>query len=77
MIQLSEAPEGTDYIVSSLYERDPKLLLFLHKMGIGPQSPRTYRRQRTTIETLSVVTSAGASTLGKPAADKVWVKRKQ
>jgi DtxR family Mn-dependent transcriptional regulator len=75
MIQLSEASEGTDYIVSSLYERDPKLLLFLHKMGIGPQSSVRIASKNYD-ETLSVITSAGASTLGKPAADKVWVKRR-
>lgn len=76
MIQLSDAPEGADYVVSSLYERDPKLLLFLHKMGIGPQSSiRIVSRNYD--QTVSVVTAIGASTLGGPAADKVWVKRKQ
>lgn len=75
IIQLSEAPEGSDYIVSSLYERDPKLLLFLHKMGIGPQSSiRIVSRNYD--QTLSVTTATGASTLGGPAADKIWVKRK-
>jgi DtxR family transcriptional regulator, Mn-dependent transcriptional regulator len=75
VIQLSEAPEGSDYIVSSLYERDPKLLLFLHKMGIGPQSCiRIVSRNYD--QTLSVITATGASTLGGPAADKIWVKRK-
>jgi DtxR family transcriptional regulator, Mn-dependent transcriptional regulator len=75
VIQLSEAPEGSDYVVSSLYERDPKLLLFLHKMGIGPQSSiRIVSRNYD--QTLSVITQTGASTLGGPAADKIWVKRK-
>ena len=41
---LSEALEGQRYVVVSLQERDPKLLLFLHDTGIGPgQSPA--RRQ--------------------------------
>src|ERR1700751_3523322 len=31
MIQLSEAPKETEYVIASLYERDPKLLLFLHR----------------------------------------------
>jgi DtxR family transcriptional regulator, Mn-dependent transcriptional regulator len=75
VIQLSEAPEGSDYVVSSLYERDPKLLLFLHKMGIGPQSSiRIVSRNYD--QTLSVITPTGASTLGGPAADKIWVKCK-
>ena len=34
--QLSEAAEGRRYTVTSLQERDPKLLLFLHGVGIGP-----------------------------------------
>jgi len=75
MIPLSEAESGGDYIVSSLYERDPKLLLFLHQLGIGPQSSiRVISKNYD--QTLSVITSAGAATLGKPAADKVWVKNK-
>jgi len=35
-VPLSEAREGQSYIVTSLHERDPKLLLFLHRTGIGP-----------------------------------------
>jgi DtxR family Mn-dependent transcriptional regulator len=34
--KLSEAQEGKRYTVTSLQERDPRLLLFLHKSGIGP-----------------------------------------
>ena len=34
--RLSEAEEGGRYIVVSLQERDPKLLLFLHGAGIAP-----------------------------------------
>src|SRR5580692_5414364 len=39
MLPLTEAQEHTDYVVSSLYERDPKLLQFLHKLDIGPNAP--------------------------------------
>jgi DtxR family Mn-dependent transcriptional regulator len=75
MVPLSEAAEGAEYIVSSLYERDPKLLLFLHKMGIGPlSSVRIVSKNYD--QTLSVITSAGTYTVGRPAADKVWVKSK-
>jgi DtxR family Mn-dependent transcriptional regulator len=73
MIQLSEANERTEYSVASLYERDPKLLVFLHKLGIGPQtSIRVVAKNYD--ETLAVETSLGEFTLGKPAADKVWVR---
>jgi DtxR family Mn-dependent transcriptional regulator len=73
MISLAEAVEKADYVVSSLYERDPKLLLFLHKLGIGPQA-RVRLVARNYDETVTVETRAGISTIGKPAADKVWVK---
>jgi DtxR family Mn-dependent transcriptional regulator len=75
LIPLSEAAEDTDYVVSSLYERDPKLLLFLHNLGVDPDS--TIRiTAKNYDETLSIETPGGTFTLGKPAADKVWVKRK-
>src|SRR5262249_36866030 len=35
-IPLSEARVGQPYRVTSLHERDSQLLLFLHRMGIGP-----------------------------------------
>src|ERR1700759_1717069 len=35
-VPLSEAIPGPQYLVSSLQERDPLLLLFLHRSGIGP-----------------------------------------
>jgi len=73
MIPLSEALEKSDYIVSSLYERDPRLLLFLHKLGIGPQT-KVRLVARNYDETITIETKLGASTLGRPAAEKVWVK---
>lgn len=75
LIPLSEAVEGTEYIVTSIYERDPKLLLFLHKHGIGPLTCiRLVTRNYD--ETVTVETLAGKVTLGKPAADKVSVRGK-
>jgi DtxR family Mn-dependent transcriptional regulator len=75
LIQLSEAPEGAEYVVTSLYERDPKLLLFLHQTGISPGA-RVRITARNYDETIGIETPAGRSTLGKPAAEKVWVRRK-
>jgi DtxR family Mn-dependent transcriptional regulator len=43
-LPLSEAKEGERYVVSSLQERDPQLLLFLHRMGIGPSRMRVVSR---------------------------------
>ncbi|HEY2039711.1 MAG TPA: metal-dependent transcriptional regulator [Edaphobacter sp.] len=73
LIPLSEANERTEYLVASLYERDPKLLVFLHKLGIGPQIS-IHVVAKNYDETLTIETSLGEFTLGKPAADKVWVR---
>jgi DtxR family Mn-dependent transcriptional regulator len=70
---LSEAPEDTDYVVSSLYERDSRLLEFLHQLGIGPQVPVRVL-QRNYDETVLVQTPKGPVTLGKSAAGRVWVR---
>ena len=73
MLQLSDAPGQSEYIVTSVYERDPKLLIFLHKHGIGPQS-QVKLIARNYDETVSLETPSGSVTLGKPAAEKVWVR---
>ncbi len=73
LLPLSDAAEDRHYIVASLYERDPKLLLFLHKLGIGPQSPVRIA-EKNYDQTLSIETAKGSFTLGKPAAEKVWVR---
>ncbi len=72
---LSEAPEGADYVVASLYERDSRLLEFLHKLGIGPQvSVRVLARNYD--DTVQVLTPSGPVTLGRPAAARIWVRPK-
>src|SRR6185437_3682410 len=38
LVPLYEAVENLPYIVTSLYERDPKLLVFLHRFDIGPNA---------------------------------------
>lgn len=71
-----EATEYLDYVVVCLYERDPKLLIFLHQLGIDPNA-RVKVTARNYDQTVTVETPAGTSTLGRPAAEKVWVKRRQ
>ena len=71
---LSNAEEGAEYVVTSLYERDPKLLLFLHQTGIEPRGwVRVVRKNYD--QTLALETPNGVVTIGSPAAEKVWVKR--
>ncbi len=70
---LSEAPEGRRYTVVSLQERDPKLLLFLHRTGIGPgRSLRVVSQNYD--QTVSIEMSTGNSHSGKPAAEAVWLR---
>jgi DtxR family Mn-dependent transcriptional regulator len=73
LLTLSEAAEGTRYVVASLYERDLRLLEFLHSLGIGPGvSVRVLARNYD--DTLRVKAPHGEITLGLPAADRVWVR---
>lgn len=74
LVPLFEAAENMDYAVASLYERDPKLLTFLHEMGIDPNAEvRVVARNYD--QTVTVRTKNGKTTLGRPAAEKVWVKQ--
>lgn len=72
LVPLFEAEEGTEYSVASLYERDPKLLVFLHGLGVDPNA-RVRVMARNYDQTVTVKTQAGVTTLGRPAAEKVWV----
>jgi DtxR family Mn-dependent transcriptional regulator len=72
-LPLSEAIEGQRYTVISLQERDPKLLLFLHHMGIGPSRNLRVVKQNYD-QTVSIELPTGASILGRPAAEAVWLR---
>jgi DtxR family Mn-dependent transcriptional regulator len=70
---LSEAAEGERYTVVSLEERDLKLLLFLHRAGIGPgQSLRVVSQNYD--QTVLIELPTGNSILGRPAAEAVWLR---
>jgi DtxR family Mn-dependent transcriptional regulator len=70
---LSEAVEGQRYTVISLQERDPKLLLFLHRSGIGPGESLRILTQNYD-QTVSIQLDTGQSILGRPAAEAVWLR---
>ncbi len=70
---LSEAPAGTAVVVASLYERDDRLLEFLHNIGIGPGVTLT-PVSRNYDNTLRVRTGSRELTLGLFAADRIWVR---
>jgi DtxR family transcriptional regulator, Mn-dependent transcriptional regulator len=71
-VPLSEATEGGRYMVTSLHERDPKLLLFLHQTGIGPRQKLRVLSQNYD-QTVSIELPVGNSILGRPAAEAVWL----
>lgn len=76
LLTLAETEEGGEYSVASLYERDPKLLRFLHQKGIAPGGEvRVLKKSYD--QTLALETASGTVTLGAPAAEKVWVKPRE
>ncbi len=72
-VPLSEAAEGRSYTVTSLQERDPRLLLFLHQAGIGPGKSLRVLSQNYD-QTASIELSTGNCILGRPAAEAVWLR---
>ncbi|HVG27721.1 MAG TPA: metal-dependent transcriptional regulator [Acidobacteriaceae bacterium] len=73
LVTLSEALQGRAYIVASLYERDARLLEFLHSLGIGPGVSVSVL-SRNYDDTLRVRTPSGEITLGIAAANRVWAR---
>jgi DtxR family Mn-dependent transcriptional regulator len=71
-VPLSEALAGESYTVTSLHERDPQLLLFLHRNGIGPRKTLLVLSQNYD-QTVSIELDSGSSVLGRPAAEAVWL----
>ncbi|HTV16330.1 MAG TPA: metal-dependent transcriptional regulator [Acidobacteriaceae bacterium] len=71
---LADAAEGAQYRVTSLFERDPKLLRFLHQTGIEPGGTVKVVR-RNYDQTVAIETPMGAFTIGPAAAEKVHVKK--
>ncbi len=72
-LPLSEAIAGQRYTVTSLQERDHKLLLFLHDAGIGPGQNLRILSQNYD-QTVSIELPTGNSILGRPAAEAVWLR---
>jgi len=72
-IPLSEAPEGRQYRVVSLQERDPLLLRFLHRNGIGPGKTLRVLSQNYD-QTVSIEFDSSQPILGRPAAEAVWLR---
>lgn len=72
-VPLSEATPGQRYRVRSLEERDSQLLLFLHRMGVGPDQTLRVVSQNYD-QTVAIELPTGKSILGRPAAEAVWLR---
>lgn len=72
LLLLSESQPGGRYSVQSVYERDRRLGEFLEKLGIRPGAEVAVH-SRNYDDTFSLVTAAGRVSLGRAAAEKVWV----
>ena len=72
LLPLSEAQPGHSYRIGSVYERDRKLLEFLEQRGLRPGAP-VHILASNYDQTISLKAGAGAVSVGKPVAEKVWV----
>jgi DtxR family Mn-dependent transcriptional regulator len=72
LVLLSDADLETNYTVSGIYERDRGLLEFLEARGIRPGA-KLRLLARNYDQTLTLSTTAGNISLGRAAADRVWV----
>jgi DtxR family transcriptional regulator, Mn-dependent transcriptional regulator len=70
---LDEAPAESDSIVISVFERDRRLLEYLHGIGIHPGAP-VHVLASNYDDTLSLRIAGKAVQLGKAAAGKVWIE---
>ena len=70
LVPLFDAAQNVPYTVSCLHERDPKLLIFLHHSGIGPNA-RVQLQARNYDETVTIQTPSGTITLGSLPRESV------
>ena len=73
LLSLAEAPLGIPCTVVSLFERDAQLLEYLYKLGIGPGVHLTVCAHNYD-QTIGLALASGTVTLGRSAADQVWVR---
>jgi DtxR family Mn-dependent transcriptional regulator len=72
LVLLAEAHPGASYLVSGIYERDRRLLEFLEARSIRPGA-KLRLRERNYDQTLTLSTATGNVSLGRAAAERVWV----
>ncbi|HTZ98227.1 MAG TPA: metal-dependent transcriptional regulator [Terriglobales bacterium] len=76
LLLLTQSEADKNYIVSGIYERDRRLLEFLEARGVRPGA-HIHVTGRNYDDTLTLTTDAGTVSLGKSAAERVWVAAEQ
>jgi DtxR family Mn-dependent transcriptional regulator len=72
-LPLAEAQPGLRYTVVSFHERDPELLLYLHRAGIAPgRSLRVLSRDSA--QAVSIELPTGDAVLHQAATEAVWLR---
>ena len=72
LLLLDEGEPGKAYVISSVYERDRKLLEFLEERGMRPGTKLSVQR-RNYDQTLALLTERGNFSIGRVVAARVWV----
>src|ERR1022692_2908715 len=72
LLLLVDAQPGGTYTVSGIYERDRRLLEFLEARGIRPAA-KLRIVERNYDQTLTLSTTCGNVSLGRAAAERVWL----
>src|ERR1700691_6063375 len=72
LLLLADAQPGIAYTVSGIYERDRRLLEFLEVRGIRPAA-KLRILERNYDQTLTLSTTSGTVSLGRAAAERVWL----
>jgi DtxR family Mn-dependent transcriptional regulator len=75
-IRLSEADAGASYEILRVYERDPKFLEFLSERNLRPSaSLRIHKREYDETIAITVADASKEIHLGKPASERIWVRK--
>jgi hypothetical protein len=76
-VRLSDSEAGHSYEILRVYEKDPAFLEFLEQRHLRP-SARIRVLEREYDETMAVTVAGYGSArlhLGKPATERLWVRR--
>ncbi len=75
-VRLSEADPGASYEILRVYERDPKFLEFLNERNLRPATHlRIHKREYDETIAVTVGDTSKEIHLGKPASDRIWVRK--